>query len=80
MARVLFIRPGEVVPLGLSRYDQGYRVRFPVFAWIRRGYVIQRDHFARGLWRLDVCAGSDAAGLFLRWSWVFVRGTVEERN
>jgi hypothetical protein len=80
MARVLFIRPGQVVPLGLSRYDQGYRLRIPVFAWIRRGYLISQDQFARGLWRFDIVAGSDAAGLFLRWSWVFVRGTLEERD
>jgi hypothetical protein len=78
MGRISFIRPGEIVPLGLSRYEQGYRLRFPIFAWVRRGYLIAQDQFAHGLWRLDVCAGTDASGVFLRWSWVFVRGTVEE--
>ena len=77
MANVTYIRPGEMIPLGLSLYDQGYRLRIPVFAWIRRGYLISQDQFAHGLWRFDVIAGTDAAGLFLRWSWVFVHGTVE---
>lgn len=77
MFAIPFVQLGQIVPFGLSRYDQGFRMRLPIFAWVRRGYLISQDQFARGLWRLDVCAGTDAAGLFLRWSWVFVRGTVE---
>lgn len=77
MFKLPYVRPGEVIPLGISRYRDGIRVRIPLFAWVRRGYLIQQDQFARGWWRLDVCAGSDPTGLFLRWSWVFVRGAVE---
>ncbi len=80
MFAIPFVQRGQVIPLGLSCYNEGHRVRVPVFAWRRRGYLISQDQFARGLWRLDVCAGTDAAGLFLRWSWVFVRGTIETKE
>jgi hypothetical protein len=73
MAQIQFIRPGEIVPFGISRYAQGHRLRLPVFAWVRRGYDIRNDQFMRGLWTFDVCLRTEQSGVSLHWGWAFIR-------
>lgn len=77
MAQIQFIRPGEMTPFGLSRYAQGYRLRLPLFAWVRRGYDIRNDQFRRGLWTFGVCLRTEQSGITLHWGWAFVRAVEE---
>ncbi len=74
--KIPYIKRGEIIPIGLSRYDDGHRLRVPVFAWLRRGYLISHDAMAHGLWRFEICLRTELSGFAIHWGWVFVRGEI----
>lgn len=73
LPRIPFTPPGEIVPLGLSRFYLGYRLRLPVLVWLRRGYQIEWDEMASGWWRFEICLRIERSSITLRWGWSLLR-------
>lgn len=77
LPRIPVANSGAILPLGLSRFELGYRLRMPLLVWHRTGYEITADAMASGWWRLDACARFERGGITIRWGWTFLRGTVK---
>jgi hypothetical protein len=69
MAVIPFIERSQRIPLGLSAYAQGKRLKLPLFAWKRRGYLISEDRFAAGWWRFEICIRTENSGFAVHWDW-----------
>ena len=73
--RIPVANAGTILPLGLSRFELGYRLLVPLLFWRRTDYDAYGD-ICRGWWRFDLCARFERQAITIRWGWRFVRGTV----
>lgn len=67
------ISQGQRIPLGLSKYREGMRLRFPIFIAKRRGYDACFDGMAFGLWRFDICIKTELSGIAVHWGWNLIK-------
>lgn len=64
-----YIPEYERIPYGLTQFQKGFRIRFPLLTWHRRGYDIFGDSFVRGWWRFDVMIRLERFSLTFRCGW-----------
>jgi hypothetical protein len=67
------VRLGEIIPVGLSKREDGYLLRLPLMARLMTWYEAASDRMIHGWWAFNICARFGGEGFRLRGGWALIR-------